>query len=56
MDRKKAIETLYQVINSGILDAEIESNLEEIASTLEYHDEFEGNSRSMEEFLEEEEI
>ena len=47
MNRQEAIETLYQVINSGILSEEIEYGLAAIASTLTYHEEFEGNSVEM---------
>lgn len=47
MNRQEAIETLYQVINSGILSEEIEYGLAAIASTLTYHKEFEGNSVEM---------
>ena len=35
MTRQEAIETLYQVINSGIIDIELEAKLEEIADCIE---------------------
>lgn len=40
MTRQEAIEAIYKVINSGILDMEIETDLTEVANCIE-EDEFE---------------
>jgi hypothetical protein len=35
MTRQEAIETIYKVINSGIIDMELEAELTEIANCIE---------------------
>lgn len=37
MTRKEAQETIYRVVNSGILDLDLESDLKEIASAICYN-------------------
>lgn len=51
MNRQDAIDVLYTVINSGILDRDIIEELIQIAATLRYHETFEGNSRDMAAYL-----
>ena len=35
MTKQEAIETLYKIINSGIIDMELEENLTEVANCIE---------------------
>ena len=35
MTRREAVETLYQIINSGIIDYELEEQLVEVANCIE---------------------